>query len=1008
MSSSIIGEIKQFKDQLDGLLNRKYSDPAIILGINTVIQSKFETWILDDSKEYYDTAEVDVPNSQVEFNTIKFFDTLWSNFHYPIIKFFQYHHAQIFNQVLEKYQSSNQLALKPVEIRKLNDFFIKFIKSIYTFYFNLLKHFSTFYENQLIPKHFLDHFEFTVPASALLTKNSNVQANLLFLIHKCLLSLGDLSRHRTFIEISYVIPNLSVKQFHKFRSSYNEKKFQLMRPYYNSALTFYRFCISLLPALNEPYNHIGMIYNLLDDKINACYWFLRSRFTRIVSYKLAITNLNNLLKKSWFKTQLVEILIKSNINDFNKKPLAMKNYNLNVLLVILINYYYLPNIYRYNKSKKIVKNLKYDKIEFIFLNLNFNNDNFVNLLDKAGNDEEINMNFYVKQLVLLMSFGNLIKLNNEGNESRRFNDFFFRYLEGFYGNVMKLSSIVTSNSSHEIFKNLLIFTRVLLNYFREENLPLNAHRFNFVGLLTSVFNKILNDLDNHGSGHEDSSISQESKYVEIIDDLKSSNSRPIRNYYFAEDVTFKDFQIIKYQFKDFKDDHLFQANDINLLNNDFRGLIFNKFPSFLDNKVFLNLENNQNPELVDAEVSKYEDFLRLKAILITGKRLLKGKAVVDGNRFILTEGFKAELEKLKAKKKAGIKKKSQKKKTQSSSSSHDTTRIGQSQPKNTWANVVAQDHEMSDEPRSIPDRGNGSSNRVTNETNQGTGNGGAEEAGNGDNGDADTDDDYDSNSDSESDTDSEGSIDEIESFIRSHINQLQTQIEVNTDPSQSITQTTPVNIWNKSFETSKLPKPDIQEEQTALALHQVSASGSYSKSNSQFVVTSATVINSSSTNGSSSVLGAQQQAQPPVQVPQTPIENMVPQQNQYPIPPNGQQYPNTQYQSQYQNTQYPNQYMAPGFLAGNTPFNYPTQTGYYPNTWTGQYQSMPPPLAQSTQASQVSQQPSVPQHFAQYYQPSYPMGPPAQSPYYWPPNTPNAPGGSYPNSQTPTRNPNAQ
>ena len=45
--------------------------------------------------------------------------------------------------------------------------------------------------------------------------------------------------------------------------------------------------------------------------------------------------------------------------------------------------------------------------------------------------------------------------------------------------------------------------------------------------------------------------------------------RPTRAYYFWEDVHFRDFSLIKYQFKDFRDDGIFGANDIDVLVGDY-------------------------------------------------------------------------------------------------------------------------------------------------------------------------------------------------------------------------------------------------------------------------------------------------------------------------------------------------------------------------------------------------------------------------------------------------------
>ncbi|CAH6722874.1 hypothetical protein CLIB1444_11S03114 [[Candida] jaroonii] len=605
MSDNIIREIKSFKTQLDQHLSKRFIDPTLLLGLSTVVEGKFENWIIADFNEYYTSVEVNKPS---DFNTIKYFETLWSNFHYPIIKYFQKVHQAIYNDILKEFNDSkDNFKLHPVEMRKINDPFIRFINKTSSFYKNLLEYFSTHFKNPLIPNKFLAYFDFKISKNSIPTSNSNLQANILYLIYKNLLCLGDCSRHRSFIETSYVLPSLNKKNFHKFRLLNNEKKYTTFKSYYELSFTYYKFCILLLPSLNEPYNHIGMINNLIENKFDSVYWFLRSCFTRLPSNKLGISNLNNLLNKNWFKTNLYEILVSNNINDFTKNfhnQLFKKSNDLNVMLTCLIGFHYSSN---YNLNNHfIMKKLNYNKVEFIFLNLNFNDDLFLSLmnLDEGGN-------FYLKQLIVLISFNKMIT-------KAKFQRLLKKYFEYFFQAIIK---VLKKEITPSDLNNILVCLRLSLNWFKEDNYQLDQKLIeSLVEILNLLLKSLKEDVDKDVSNVSEDQIPNNSKYLQMIETLKGI-SRPVRSYYFADDVILKDFSIIKYQFKDFKDNHLFESNDINLLNNDYSSLIVNKFPIFLDNESFLKM-TDFNQEFINEEILNNENHLRLQALLILGKKLL--------------------------------------------------------------------------------------------------------------------------------------------------------------------------------------------------------------------------------------------------------------------------------------------------------------------------------------------------------------------------------------------------
>ena len=480
----------------------------------------------------------------MDFVTIKYFEFLWSEIHYPIIKFFQSHHAEYYNQNLQEFKKcqneKTSFKLKSVEIRKINEAFLKVVQQFRSFYMALLKHFLTHFKNPLLPLQFLTHFGFNVPSAAIDSTNANVQANLTFLIHRCLLCLGDLSRHRAFNEINYVLPCSSQKMFQKYRlykardqmKNKAAKDLQLINECkdqsyseHEPSMNFYKLCIMLLPTLHEPYNHIGMIHNMVGNKVEACYWFLRSRFTRIPNYDLGLKNLESIMIKSWFQDQLGEAFK----SKWQGGDLHLTS---QIVLLNLIGYHYFPQ--RYRHGELLYGSETYDNVEREFLSFEFSQSHFQQLMSTSSEY----INHYVHSSLLLIMFSELLNENN--------NQKLFRltklYISGF------LALIESIDLKAEEFEGSLVFLRLALAYIKE-NKPFAKYFFRDAAMVVSScspFNEILSKFDG-------------------IHESVRTNLKPTRSYYYTEDVVFKDFLPIKYQFKDFNDDGLFSSGSVDLL-----------------------------------------------------------------------------------------------------------------------------------------------------------------------------------------------------------------------------------------------------------------------------------------------------------------------------------------------------------------------------------------------------------------------------------------------------------
>lgn len=496
-----IDVIKIHQSQLQDFLTRKYGDQSVLLGFNASIQAKFSTWITQDMDNYYKHPEM-------EFTVIDLIDKLWMDFHNPIIKYFEQHHAMVFDEqnkelkTCQRESRPGEFKVRPVEMRKINESFLKYSREIYQFYLKLVKLFATRYTNPNIPKSFLQKFDFTVARDANVSRDDNFLGNMIQLIHKCCICLGNILRHQAFIETNYVTPCKSNKNFFKFKSLPDKKsQFRV----YEKSMQLYNLSIMLLPALSEPYNRIGIVYNSVDDKFNAIYWFLRSQLTRVSDPNIGFNNMTTILNKNWFTTALVDII------SGNRERRFSKSAEMNVYLICLVGYIYCPE--RYKNGPNIVKKIPFSKVEtelFKLLNTEF--------------DDQVVLN----HLVVIFAF---VKLTKGDDQLEKVLKFAFRYVERVLGCLKTVDGLVV--------------LRFMLNLFWENSnwLDVFVSRRNCVMYLSTVLNR----------------------YVENCD----TTGRPTRMFFFKEDVDFRDCSLVKYQFKDFKDESMFDPYDVNLIVGDY-------------------------------------------------------------------------------------------------------------------------------------------------------------------------------------------------------------------------------------------------------------------------------------------------------------------------------------------------------------------------------------------------------------------------------------------------------
>ena len=515
------------------------------------------------------------------------------------MNFFKLQHKILFAEVSEqmlKSKKANQdenskTKLNSVEMRKLNDNYLKFNTQVNQFYYKVINFFVANFKLSKLPPNLVAQFarelELDLEDSQPKSVSLPVQWKIVLVLHQCLLSLGNLSRTRTFIELNYLKPSLSVRSYYAHQKDTAKKAKRLEA--YSKAFEYYKTCILLDPNLNEPYNHIGMIYNSNDDYYNACYWFVRSQSTFKTTFEVGLNNLQLVMKKDEFKSAVIT-----------------RRDDIDVAFMCLIGYYYLPEIYSEKSNpRNVTKSLRYADLELRFWLLIEKLD-----LSKIFNATNATDNVIIKQLVLLISFKKLINRD-------AYDNFIIRYLS----KVMTILERET-NSDESVKQCALVCLRFIFSIFREIKELRNKTDMRSV---QSLVNKLLKEQPTF--------------------DL---STKPTRAILFEEDINFKGLSIKEYSKKrDLKDIDSYAFNDFQdteLLKSENKGVLYgyyfhstngSEMPDFLENASGLD----ENSDTVDRKVIHYENDLREKSLIILGKKLLEiskhFKFDSDENKFIV-------------------------------------------------------------------------------------------------------------------------------------------------------------------------------------------------------------------------------------------------------------------------------------------------------------------------------------------------------------------------------------
>lgn len=626
--SSDFDEFARYKTQLHDLLADRHFDSSMLLGFDSMIRTKFQARIFADLNDYYSNIEQDkndLPNNQLElqFNTGSYLDLIWREFHYPILKLFQKLHEDLYKSVNANFSrcvnegQPGKFKVKPVELRKLHDQLQKFTKQLFNFYISLLNYFTTHYDIPLLPRKFTEHFNFQPNPKAIRTSNTNFQANVLFLCHKCLVILGDISRHKSKIENSFVVPCLSNKAFFNNRELNTIQKSLLEEPTYEKAIQFYKLCIVLIPALNEPYNHIGMICNTLNKQFEACIWFLRSTLTRIGNFQVGMNNFKSIIRKKPFVAKLNRINSDRFDGGRSKTEPTMED-DLNTMLACRVLYLYDPE--EHQVDYKTIKKTTFSKLEDTL------SRHLKSSFSKLLSEGKDGSNFFLNQLVFLISIYYLSekRASEPGADDHitlNLDRFTYRYIDQFCTHLLdvELNEISATNS--------LQCFRLILNWIKENKRAYRSlqDKHRTMSKIVQVLNKFLED---NSLNIPDKVWTEYAQSRSSIGQLIFLNTRPLRSHYFQEDLMFKDFIVIRNQFRDFKDDLLFGASNIDALHGDY-SCYCNELgiPKFLPETVIARLTKIESKldltNAVQVEVNRYENLARIQSVVLLSYKLVQ-------------------------------------------------------------------------------------------------------------------------------------------------------------------------------------------------------------------------------------------------------------------------------------------------------------------------------------------------------------------------------------------------
>ncbi|KAG7920057.1 hypothetical protein KL927_000737 [Ogataea polymorpha] len=516
--------LSQNKQKILEILGNKYaSDESLLLGTVSFAQSKLLTYILDN---------LNVPTaSRVMLG--KIVDRVWVDLHHPTIKIFQ---SQFRFLSKKKSSSKKQRPFTSVEIRKTFEHFVRFISKCYDFYISLVKEILISHDILLfVPVKKLTttlKIDITIKEPRKSPSQRTIES-LVYVISKCVLYIGDLSRYRALVAKTY-LPTASIS-----KEDNNN---------YSKSIELYKLALLILPSLGDPYNHIAIIDNLKEDSFNVVYNFIRSSLSS-EPLPIGLGNLINYVSKK--PNPMLRVFEAHNSTPKSDLTKNVKYELLRYQFLVLFDYYLLPGQWKESEGY-LIHHHSIQNIETEFFK-------FMKQLDYR---KQVFNDLYFKQLVILIGGFELLVDNNmvhpELDHSTAIIGEYLKFTFRFLDNMMQISlDNWNGNSEQPDLTHLLLpLVRLMLCWFKERELP-RSYLIQTPKYALKLA-QIVNNAVEYFRVYPDASS-------QVDANTRFKDYKPERKRLFKEDVTLKEFRPINYALDDFNDSKFQEKSETSVL-----------------------------------------------------------------------------------------------------------------------------------------------------------------------------------------------------------------------------------------------------------------------------------------------------------------------------------------------------------------------------------------------------------------------------------------------------------
>lgn len=480
-----VAELDQYKQQLASLLLQVTPDENLLSGILNFVRGRMVSLILKDingSIKRFEQPPMAQHQSKDDAAEV-LVDRMWTDFYHPV---FRYYQAQHHSLKMEESRSRK----RTVEIRKVNDRFLKIAKLSRDFFFDLIKQLLTRHKLDFqVPLTIYEFLDMEVEPNATPIRKSDQQTiiKMIYVVHCSMLHIGGTSRYRSTLS--------------QFLSKDKHENF-------NKALEMCRHAEMLIPAIGEARNQMGLIHSAQGETLNAAYEFMRSSLARMPS-KFGALNYNKIMARN---ESLVDSVNKTKLED----NCTMKNIRkyISLYFLALVGYHTQSSWKR--EDGVLCNGMKVDMLEKELLK-------YVKQLASEKGDDK----FFFERLLLIL-IGSVPGVSKGSvSELTALLRFTFKY-------IVALESVFVEQWPENRPRSLMLLPtlRIVVSWLKAQKMALAySHKaVEFLQTSAQVANLI------------------------YTNDSESYDQRPKREQYFNEDVGVKEFVPLGRMLWDFDDD----------------------------------------------------------------------------------------------------------------------------------------------------------------------------------------------------------------------------------------------------------------------------------------------------------------------------------------------------------------------------------------------------------------------------------------------------------------------